>query len=274
MLIAQISDLHIRPRGVLAYGVVETNASAEAAVNAILRFRPAPDLVLVTGDITDCGLEEEFAIAAELLGRLPMPVYVTPGNHDRRETLRSAFASPGYLPKTGPLNFVIAAPPVRVIALDSLVEGESFGVLSEPTLDFLEESLSAGLQTPTIVMLHHPPALSGIGHMDEIRLLGGAERLEAILRRHPTVERVLCGHHHRAIQHRFGGTICQIAPSVAHQVALDLTPDAPSQFVLEPPAMLVHLWIDGVGLVTHLAPIARAPGPFPFVLPPDYPGRS
>jgi len=90
MLVAQISDLHIRPRGAIAYGVSETDLFAEHAVHALLRLDPRPDCVIVTGDLTDCGLDEEYAILRELFSRLPMPVYAIPGNHDRREPFRQA----------------------------------------------------------------------------------------------------------------------------------------------------------------------------------------
>lgn len=272
MLIAQISDLHIRPHGVLAYGVSETNLFAEHAIHALLRLVPRPDCVIVSGDLTDCGLTEEYAILQELFARLPMPVYAVPGNHDRREPFRIAFASGGYLPAEGSLNFAVDRGPVRIIGLDSVVTGESHGALSPETLAFLDEALSARPEAPTLVMLHHPPFETGIGHMDGARLHEGSAKLESIVARHPQVARILCGHVHRAIQTWFGGTLCQIAPSVAHQVALDIRPDAPSCFVLEPPEFLLHHFGSG-RVVTHTAKVDRAPGPFPFILPQDYPGR-
>lgn len=273
MFIAQISDLHIRPAGELAYGVSETNLYAEHAIHALLRLDPRPDCVLVTGDLTDCGLEEEYRIVCDLLSRLPMPVYVVPGNHDRREPLREAFGNRGYLPESGPLNYAVSCSPARIVALDSLVNGESHGELSPETIAFLETSLAEAPDAPTLVMLHHPPFDTGIGHMDSARLLAGGEALERIVAINPQVERVLCGHVHRSIQRRFGGTLCQIAPSVGHQVALDIRPDAPSRFVLEPPEFLIH-HLHGNRFVTHTAKIDRAPGPFPFILPDDYPGRT
>jgi 3',5'-cyclic AMP phosphodiesterase CpdA len=272
MLIAHISDAHIRPRGQLAYGISETNLDLEHAVHALLRLDPRPDCVLVTGDLTDCGLDAEYAIAAELLARLPFPVFCIPGNHDRREPFRAAFASGSYLPATGALDFCIDRGGLRIIGLDSAVAGESHGALTAGTLAFLEASLKDAPQRPTLVMLHHPPFDSGIGHMDRTSLQAGRSELEAIIAAHPQVERVLCGHVHRPIQRRFGGTICQVAPSVTHQVACDLRPDGPSAFVLEPPAFLLHLF-DGTSLVTHMAQIDRAPGPYAFDLPDDYPGR-
>ena len=273
MLIAQISDLHIRPRGALAYGVSETNLFAEHAIHALLRLDPRPDCVIVSGDLTDCGLPEEFALLRELFARLPMPVFAVPGNHDRRDPFREAFAAGGYLPAAGYLNFAVDRGPVRIVGLDSLVAGESHGALAPETLAFLDDALSARPDAPTLVMLHHPPFETGIGHMDPVRLLSGADDLAAILARHPQVERLLCGHVHRAIQTVFAGRLCQIAPSVAHQVALDLRAEAPSCFVLEPAAYLLHSWHGG-RFVTHTTQVERAPGPFPFILPDDYPGRS
>jgi Icc protein len=273
MLIAQISDLHIRPRGALAYGISETNLFVEHAIHALLRLDPRPDCVLVTGDLTDCGLEEEYGIVRELFSRLPMPVYAVPGNHDRREPFRSAFRERGYLPETGFLNFVVTCGPVRIVGLDSLVAGESHGELAAETIVFLEQALAAAPGAPTVVMLHHPPFDTGVGHMDKARLFSGTSELERAVSANAQVQRVLCGHVHRSIQIVFGGTLCQIAPSVGHQVALDLRQDAPSCFVLEPPEFLLHR-LDGNRVVTHTAKVDRAPGPFPFVLPDDYPGSK
>ena len=49
-LIAQITDMHIRPSGKKAYQVVDTEAMLRAAVSSILAQPKKPDLVLGTGD--------------------------------------------------------------------------------------------------------------------------------------------------------------------------------------------------------------------------------
>ena len=50
MLICQISDLHVRPRGLAAYRVSETNMMTERALDTLAALRPRPDVVLITGD--------------------------------------------------------------------------------------------------------------------------------------------------------------------------------------------------------------------------------
>ena len=86
MIIAQLSDFHARPPGVLAYGGLDTNATMRCAVAAAAALKPAPDCVVVTGDLADAGLPEEYGEVSAALAALPMPVYLIPGNHDRRET--------------------------------------------------------------------------------------------------------------------------------------------------------------------------------------------
>ena len=63
------------------------------------RSCPQPDCVVVTGDLTDCGLPEEYEIVRDCLAALSMPVFVIPGNHDRRENLAAVLrARHPYLP--------------------------------------------------------------------------------------------------------------------------------------------------------------------------------
>jgi len=54
------------------------------------------------------------------------------------------------------------------------------------------------------------------------------------------------------------------ATSTAHQIFLDLEPQAPLQFAFEPPGCQLHLWREGAGLVSHTAMFGDWPGPYPF----------
>jgi 3',5'-cyclic-AMP phosphodiesterase len=274
MLIAHISDLHVRPRGKAAYRVSETNMFVERAIDALAALRPRPDLVLISGDLTDCGLPEEYEQLALLLRRLDLPILAVLGNHDRHDAYRAAFGERLGAPASGGfVQFAVAAGPLWIVGLDTVVPGRSEGALCAERLAFVEEALARGEGRPTLIVMHHPPMECGIAHMDRIRLLEGAEEFRAIVARHPAIERILCGHHHRPILARFGSAPCQVAPSVAHQVALDLDPGHEGALVFEPPAYLLHRWDPRTGIVTHQAYVERFPGPYPFVLDADYPGR-
>ena len=273
MIIAQLSDFHARPHGRPAYGVIDTNAAIGHAVDAVLAMQPQPDCVLVTGDLTDCGLAEEYAIVREQLARLPMPVYVVPGNHDRRENFVAALPpQQDYLPESGPLNYVIENFPVRLIGLDTLVPGESGGALSPESEAWLAERLAEGAGRSTLIFMHHPPFRVAVDGMDGI-LCRVSPSFAGLIARHPEIERIVCGHYHRPIQRRFAGTIGYVAPGTAHQVALDLRRGTENRMVMEPPAFAVHAWDPEAGVVSHLQPIWDY-GPIrDFVLDPAYPGK-
>lgn len=261
--LVQLSDLHIREPGRLAYGRLDTAPYLRRAVESILQLRQSPDAVVITGDLSDFGRAAEYEHLAQLLAPLPMPVYLMPGNHDDRDQLRRSFPAHGYLGGEGFVQFAVKVGALWLLALDTCEPGHSHGTLCERRLAWLEAQLDLHRGEPVVIAMHHPPFATLIGHMDEIGLLEGAPALEALVARHPNVERVICGHLHRAIDVRFGGSIASTAPSPAHQVALDLSPDAPSAWVLEPPGFRLHAW-DGGRLVTHLAASGRFEGPYPF----------
>src|SRR5207244_10788268 len=125
--------------------------------------------------------------------------------------------------------------PVRLVALDTLVPSQVGGLLCEERLGWLAARLAEAPDRPTVIFMHHPPFVTGIAHMDSYGLPSAREFAE-VVRRHPQVERILCGHLHRPIQARVGGTLASTAPSTAHQVALDLEDDNPLMFTMEPPA--------------------------------------
>ena len=85
--------------------------------------------MIATGDLVEGGKPEEYARLRRLLAPLAMPVHLIPGNHDARDALRAAFADHAYLPPTGFLQYTVEDLPVRLIALDTLVEGKGHGAL-------------------------------------------------------------------------------------------------------------------------------------------------
>jgi 3',5'-cyclic-AMP phosphodiesterase len=275
MLICQLTDLHVRPVGMPANRISETNMFTERAFRAVARLTPRPDVVVITGDLTDCGLEQEYTNFSYLLGKfLPMPVFVIPGNHDRRGNLRKALKHlPGVMSDPQYVQYIVDDYPVRLLMLDTLVPGADHGELSTEQLDFLDRSLAIAPDKPTIVAMHHPPFVCGIAHMDRINLRNATD-FAAIIARHLQVERIICGHHHRPIVARVGHAIASIAPSVAHQVELTLDPQDRGAFNFEPPAFQLHYWADSNGVVTHTVYVEDFPGPYPFVGNPDYPGRA
>src|ERR1700733_15626439 len=94
--VAQISDLHIKPPGSLAYGRVDTAKALERCVAALNEFRPAPDFVVISGDLADTPSAREYDYLKSLLAPLKLPFVGIPGHHDSRAVILAAFPSFGY----------------------------------------------------------------------------------------------------------------------------------------------------------------------------------
>lgn len=263
-LLAQVSDLHVRARGELSYRVVDTSAMLRACVEHLAKLKPQPDAVVITGDLTDGGLPDEYAELRELLAPLTMPLYLIPGNHDSHGALRAAFPDHEYLRQAPRFaHYAIEDHPLRIVAADTVIPGETGGELCEERLAWLDRTLAQAPVRPTVVIMHHPPFTTFIDHMDR-HGLRNPRALEAVIRRHPQVEALLCGHVHRAIETRFAGTVARIAPSCAHQIALNTTPGARLHFVMEPPGYRLHAYTPSAGLVSHTAYVGKYAGPYPF----------
>lgn len=264
MLIAQLSDPHVRPRGELYQSVVDSNAQFAAAIAALNALDPRPDLVLLSGDLVDHGHDDEYAMLLELLATLEIPFLAIPGNHDEREAFRRAFAGKSWLPAAGPVDYVVGnRGPVRIVGFDVTLPGLHHGMVGVEGAAWLDAMLAAEPGRPTIVMMHQPPFDTGIPYLDLYTCREG-QRLADVLARHGQVERLVCGHVHRFMQVRFGGTMLCTAPSTTTAVALRLWPDAKAASHVEPPAFLLHRWKEGTGLVTHFVPIGTFPEPYPF----------
>lgn len=252
MIVAHLTDMHIAPPGGLAYGTVDTAGCLAACLAHLRGLDPLPDAVVLTGDLVEGGTDAEYEHCRGLLSQLAMPVFAVPGNHDEREAFRRAFADAGYLPTSGYLQYVVEDYPLRIVALDTVVAGAVGGALDDGRLEWLDARLAERPATPTVVMMHHPPFVTGMTYMD-VQGLAEIDEFATVVARHPQVERILCGHLHRAIVARVGGTVAVVAPSTAHQLALDLRAEAAGAYVMEPPAIYLHQWRHGQGMASHLS---------------------
>jgi Icc protein len=257
LLIAQITDLHVVGRDRLCQGRVATHAQLLEAVAHINSLDPRPDAVLATGDLTDHGRPEEYAVLREILASLQAPLYVIPGNHDHRDVFLDVFADHPYLPRPGApfVHYVIEDYPVRLVGLDTMIPGRSDGLLCDECLKWLDGTLRAAPQRPTMIFMHHPPFRTGIRWVDAIGLHGG-RKMETIVARHAQVEWVVCGHIHRPIQVAWGGTTAGTAGSTSHaQVALALTETSGFDFryAMEPRSVQLYLRDPDYGLLSHVS---------------------
>jgi len=251
MIIAHLTDPHIAIPGKITKDKFDTNAVLKQAVDTILQMDARPDVVIMTGDLTEDGRPEEYQALQEALSPLPQPVYLIPGNHDSRSELKNTFSEANYFPKQDKfLHYTLESYPVRLVGLDTQVTGEEYGKLCSTRLNWLKARLSEEPKKPTVIFMHHPPFATGISGLDKIGLINGDE-FGQLVAQYPNIIRVLCGHQHRSAQLLWNGTMACIAPSISYQFGLQLDPNKKAGYSNEATGFLLHIWQESNSMVTH-----------------------
>ena len=236
MLIAHISDFHVfseRPETKLVR--MDAASAARRVVDDICHVTPAFDAVMFTGDLTDGGSAEDYALLVDILAPIEVPVFMVPGNHDRRAAMRAALGARLPFQDSGFLNYEIRLGGFRILALDTLIEGRVEGALGRASLDWLAERLAHGSAEPTLILMHHPPFPSGIESLDRMALVGGRAEMAELVQvyRGPLV--ILAGHIHRPYAAIWNGAYCAVGGSPAFQMEFDLAPKQHEPSVVSEP---------------------------------------
>lgn len=251
VVIAQFSDLHVTTAGRRnSYGI-DTAAGLSRCIAHLAALDVAPDLLVLSGDLVDEGTASEYQRLRTMLDAVQIPLCMMPGNHDRRAPLRQVFADHAYLGAAGRMHYHRDVRGLRLIALDSVIEGREGGDLDEAQLQWLDGLLRDAPGQTALVLLHHPPVATGFSRMDRISVATeSAAQLGRVIAGHPQVRAVLCGHVHRSVQAVWQGVQVSVCPSAAFQARLHLGRGRFEAALDEPPAYQLHYW-DGRNLATH-----------------------
>ena len=249
-LLAQITDTHIVGPDFDGEIYVDNNDRLRLAVERLMSESVLPDAVVLTGDLTDLGTDEEMDLLMKLLEPLTMPILPLPGNHDRRPSFRRWFDMPYQSDEH--LSWVMEFPAFTLVGLDTLTDGQvggndevdHAGVFDETRRAWLDDVLGSTIGRPTAIAMHHPPFVSGIGWMD-VMGLRNHESFAEVVAKYPHVDRIFCGHLHRPITTVVGGALTTSGISTVHHVELDLQPNATVELVCDPPGYHLHTFADG-----------------------------
>ncbi len=170
---------------------IQTNpAQFERIVEQLQRERDEGEIIgqplvaiVIPGDLTEASRDDEFDVIVEVLEASPVPVVVTPGNHDIYRPQQ-----PHFNRRFGPGNHVSEVCDLRLVMLDT-----GSGAIARSVEARLPELLSRGDAEHLIVAMHHPAyaGLTGAGWSREDR----AQRLlaEAAI---ADVDLLVAGHAH------------------------------------------------------------------------------
>lgn len=198
MQIVQLSDLHV--------GGLFKEESFNTIVNEVNEL--SPDVVIISGDLTDDGLIFQFQQARSLIQKIKCPNLIAlPGNHDYRHT--------GYLlfKKFFPFsNQIHEYENMVILTLGTARPDRDEGEVGHRQNVWMEKILNQhNGKTKIVVMHHHLIAIPDTGYANVVGILDAGDTLRACL--DSKVDLVLCGHKHRpwiwnlgALQIAYAGT--------------------------------------------------------------------
>ena len=213
MIIAQISDTHIALDTQDADQRLSDLALTVADINEL---DPLPDAIVHTGDVVHNGRQDEYALAAAVLAKARVPVYVLAGNKDNRSNLRDAFSGGGYLQRDFDfIQYAVDCYSVRLIVLDTQSRGNKGDFCGE-RLRHLTDLLDADTTKPIAIFTHHPPFEVTEGpdavHFEDLQIMA---RLRSELHRTGRVVAIFSGHVHRAVSGDVSGISTMVVPAIA-----------------------------------------------------------
>jgi 3',5'-cyclic AMP phosphodiesterase CpdA len=214
--IVQISDPHVPADGLL-FDRVDACGRVRLSVEMMAAAGCRPDALVLSGDLADRGDAGSYSrlrpVIEAALRRFSARLLIAPGNHDDVSLLRAHLL--GRSPDPGPLDEVLRIGGLRLIAIDSSVEGADHGELDDPQLEALAHELAEPAADGTVLVVHHPPIWSTTP-MSELVALREPERLAEVIRG-SDVRMVLSGHTHRVSAGTFAGVPVWVSPSTAVQ---------------------------------------------------------
>lgn len=236
MLIAQITDIHAAP----------DNDHLQRFGQALSWLEQVgPDIMVLSGDLTDEGWDEGYEKIAAQLEKQAYPYLLLPGNSDDRNYMRQTWGNKLWLPDSPGelLHFSYNAGVISLAGVDSTVSGQSYGSLSG-RMGWLEKQLGEADGAPVLLFLHHHIFPSGIPTLDETMCRGLSE-FEDLIRRYP--DRILAvssGHVHRPVAGNFAGIPANICGSVCPANPLWFgSANVPP--VRENPMLMIHRYDQG-----------------------------
>ena len=205
LCIIQLTDCHVAADPAADYRGQNADRNLAAVLSAVMGWQP--DIILLTGDVSEDGSEESYRRVAAMLVACNVPVLALPGNHDDPSVMRQYFPTG---PWDGPQAFTFGD--WRLVLLDSTERGRVSGVIDEHSIQWLEAELKPSGHHNHLLALHHQPVEVGSYWIDRYGLESPQSFMQ-LAEGAPSTRCVVWGHVHHDFRLNRSGIAFLGAPS-------------------------------------------------------------
>lgn len=189
--IIQISDTHLFADDESTIFGIKSNITFNNVIKKILiEDITDADMIFLTGDISQDETEQSYIKAIDSLGKLAIPVYWIPGNHDNTFQIESVFKNAKNFIHTRTLSLLNW----NFIFLNTKLDGKDDGYLSPSELLILRDEIEKFSTGKSVIVMHHHPVKVNTPLVDNYILKNRNEFWKII--NGSNVELIICGHVH------------------------------------------------------------------------------
>ena len=187
----QITDTHLFADTTKSLVGINTYNSLKAIIQQINQSGEQPDLIILTGDLSQDGSTDSYEHLLAQFKIFNCPIYWILGNHDSAIALNQIL-TPSYFNN----DKIIDLDSWKIILLNTHIPGKVSGDLADDQLELLQRSLANTKNQGCLVMLHHHPITINSEWLDKIGLQHPKAFLD-IIEQAPAVKAVVWGHIHQ-----------------------------------------------------------------------------
>jgi Icc protein len=206
-----ITDTHLLNQPEETFHGLNTIKSLEEVLSHSQTRYSDIDFLLFTGDISQTGTEESYALFQSVIQQYDLPIYCIAGNHDTPKLLQ-------HINPSCPNNSIniIQLGRFSLVLINSWVKNQEYGMITQSCLRQLEDHLQNSEDQFNIFAIHHPPVLINSKWMDEIGLQNKTEFLQ-IINKYSQNTLLLFGHVHQEIDQQLDKLRLLSTPSACFQ---------------------------------------------------------
>lgn len=204
--IVQLSDSHLPADPEKPYRGENADANLERVWKKARAW--GPDLVLLTGDLSEDASEASYERMARIIDAR-VPILALPGNHDEHEAMKEKFP---HGPWAGPLAWESGN--WLIVMTDSTAPGHVEGRFSESALMKIRAVMAKSERDHILLALHHQPVPVDAPWIDKYPLVE-AEDFLGMVDSEPRIRCVLWGHIHHHFALERNGVLFLGSPSTA-----------------------------------------------------------
>jgi Icc protein len=209
----QITDTHILDDGMQSrsFEDFDTSDSLKSVVAKISADENNADCIILTGDLVHEPSKNAYQKVADQLSPLTVPVMSLPGNHDDPQMMKYILGENGF--DTGKILNIGSW---LIILLDSRLENEHSGELTDTELEFLRTTLESNTDKHCLIALHHHPVSINSPWMDSM-ILKNTDDFLKVVDEFDNVRGIIWGHIHQRFESKRNDILLLGTPSTCKQ---------------------------------------------------------